>query len=130
MHLSFFTRKKRWKSGILFKEIPLSSITQQKGLGWMQSYWTQMEVRKHFVMEYLRGTGERDQTLLAGWSGKFTIKKLQLIVKNLHGSKQVGWMKWNSTWEVPNTFTLFILCAHQFMKIMQVGCHIVFKRKN
>ena len=58
---------------------------------------TQMEFKKHFVSEYLRGTGERDQTLLAGRSTEFMIKKLQLIAKNLHSSKQVGWTKWKST---------------------------------
>ena len=45
---------------------------------------TQQEFRKHFVPEYLRGTGEKDQTLLGGRSAEFLINKLQLIAKNLH----------------------------------------------
>ena len=48
---------------------------------------TQQEFRKHFVPEYLRGTGEKDQTLLAGRSAEFIINKLQLIAKNLHSPK-------------------------------------------
>ena len=34
------------------------------------------EFRHHFVPEYQRGTGERDQTLLAGRSAEFIIKKI------------------------------------------------------
>ena len=57
-----------------------------------------MEFRKHFVPEYLRGTGERDQTLLAVRAAEFMIrKKLQLIAKNPHSSTQVGGTKRNST---------------------------------
>ena len=50
----------------------------------------QQEFRKHFVPEYQRGTGERDQTLLAGRSAEFIIQKLQLIAENLHSPKQVS----------------------------------------
>ena len=50
----------------------------------------QHEFRHHFVPEYQRGTGERDQTLLAGRSAQFIIKKLQLIAKNLQSPKLVS----------------------------------------
>ena len=50
----------------------------------------QHEFRHHFVPEYQRGTGERDQTLLAGRSAEFIIKKLQLIAKNLQSPKPVS----------------------------------------
>lgn len=51
---------------------------------------TQIEFKKHFVPEHLRGTGERDKTLLAEQSAEFMITKLQLIAKNLHSSMHVG----------------------------------------
>lgn len=41
----------------------------------------QHEFRHHFVPEYQRGTGERDQTLLVGRSAEFIVQKLQLIAK-------------------------------------------------
>lgn len=50
----------------------------------------QHEFRHHFVPEYQRGTGERDQTLLAGRSAEFIIKKLQPLQKNLQSPKQVS----------------------------------------
>ena len=83
---------------------------------------------KHFIPEYLWGTGKSDQTLLAGRSVEFKIKKLQLIVKNLHSPKQVSWTKWNRTW-ILYTVILFVLCALKFIKIMQLGFHIFSKGK-
>ena len=53
----------------------------------------QQEFRKHFVPEHLRGTGEKDQTLLVGRSAEFLINKFQLIAKNLDSPKQVSWTK-------------------------------------
>ena len=95
----------------------------------LQANKTQKKFMKHFIPEYLWGTGESDQTLLAGRSVEFKIKKLQLIAKNLHSPKQVSWTKWNRTW-VLNIFILFVLCALKFKKIMQLGFHIFFKRKS
>ena len=50
----------------------------------------QHEFRKNFVPSYQRGTGERDQTLLAGRSAEFIMQKLQIIAKNLPSPKQVS----------------------------------------
>ena len=53
----------------------------------------QHEFRQNFVPDYHRGTGERDQTLLAGRSAEFIIQKLKLVAKNLHIPKQVSKVK-------------------------------------
>jgi len=50
----------------------------------------QYEFCHHFVPEYQRGTGERDQTLLPGRSAEFIIEKLQLIAKNPKQVSQVN----------------------------------------